>query len=223
MTQLRPVRSFLTTFGETTARPAAPTFAAPDFDVGGFADLSGDSQSAEPAFGLVDQSDEIRAELRAELEAGFEEKLAQEREAFDKERAEAAEKLTEARKTWAREEGVRLAASIKRNFDDNAQSMRDAVARLLTPFLTHKFLERSLSDFIDVLKNAAAEKDEPVIELHGPADLLEIVAERLSEDKIAVRTVETDTTDIAARIDNTLIESRMEEWVRRLRHGDDDQ
>ena len=51
-------------------------------------------------------------------------------------------------------------------------------------------------------------------------DLLDVARERLSQEQISLRTIETDGVDIAAKINSMLIETRMEEWVRRLRNGE---
>lgn len=214
MIQLRPVGSFLTRFDSQPAyqpEPAPPTPC-------GFLDDEPAASDPDELHSISEMEDQRQA-LRELIERECEEKFDEERRAWEEERQAFAEVFKDERRKWAEEEAERLSAEIKAEFEAGAQALREALARLLAPFLRRQFLEISLDDFIETLRSAAAdpERDKAYVELEGPPDLVDAVTEKLSRDNIACRAVTRDSFDITARIDNTIIESRMEEWVRSLK------
>jgi hypothetical protein len=224
MIQLRPIGSYLTKFDDKQA--AAEIFApAPSFDAAsaGFGAIAGTFEDERPDPAPDEREnlrENLREELRAEIERAFEEKLEDERKAFEDEREAFAQRLETERAAWVQEEGARIAESLHREIDGCLENLRCALARMLTPFLTHRALEQSLEDFLHVVRSAVADQENPLVELHGPADLLDIMREKLSHEQISIRAVESDAADISAQVNGALIETRMEEWVRRLRNGE---
>jgi hypothetical protein len=218
MIQLRPIGAYLTKFDEFKASPPVlesfsltPAIAAEEL------------QPVEPSIPeelLVEERERARSELREELEQEFENRLAKEREAFEKERESLAARFASEREAWSREEGARLGEEFHRNFEAFAASLRDTLAGLLTPFLTRHALEQSLADFVRLVASAASDQENAFVELRGPSDLLEVVSQKLAQENIPVRAIERESTDISARIDSTVLETRMEEWVQRLRNGE---
>ena len=215
MIQLRPIGSYLTNF-DVGITPTEPVFAvseaAPMFG------LEVDTPPSEDL--LAEEREKAREELRAELEQEYEAKLEEERQAFAKERDAFDQRLEALRATWVEEEGTRIAQVIQQDIESSIGKIRDAIGHVLAPFLTDSARTRSLEDFIETVRSAALDEANPLIELRGPPDLLEVTKERLSREQISLRTVETDSVDIAAKINSTLIETRMEEWVQRLRNGE---
>lgn len=181
-------------------------------------DLGADMPPSEEL--LAEEREKAREELRAELEREYEAKLEEERQAFEKEREAFDQRLEALRATWVEEEGKRIAQAIQQDLESSFGNIRDALAQILTPFLTHSALTHSLEDFIETVRSAALDEANPLVELKGPPDLLDVARERLSQEQISLRTIETDGVDIAAKINSMLIETRMEEWVRRLRNGE---
>ncbi|KAF2990650.1 hypothetical protein MJC1_02413 [Methylocystis sp. MJC1] len=215
MIQLRPIGSYLTKFDSGKAEiDSIPAIAetAPMFD------LDAHMPSSEDL--LAEEREKAREEVRAELERDYEVKLEDERQAFEKEREAFDQRLEALRATWMEEEGARIAQVIHQDIESCFENIRGALAHILTPFLTQNALTRSLDDFIEAVRSAALDQTNPLVELQGPPDLLEVARERLSQEQISLRTIETNSLDIAARINSTLIETRMEEWVRRLRNGE---
>lgn len=215
MIQLRPIGSYLTKFDAGT-REAEPVFAVPE--AAPMFDLGADMPPSEEL--LAEEREKAREELRAELEREYEAKLEEERQAFEKEREAFDQRLEVLRATWVEEEGTRIAQAIQQDLESSFGNIRDALAHILTPFLTHSALTHSLEDFIETVRSAALDEANPLVELKGPPDLLDVARERLSQEQISLRTIETDGVDIAAKINSMLIETRMEEWVRRLRNGE---
>lgn len=210
MMQLHPIGSYLTRFDKIEVC-AADALSWPESPAGDISELAAPLPPA-PDIALI-EAEAARNEIRAELEREFDKQIAKEREAF-------ADRLAAERALWANEEGVRLAEGIQRTLDEHAHGLRDAIGRLLAPFVTHHVLERSLYDFMDFVLAAAADREHPLIHIQGPSDLLEVARQRLSQENIAIRVTQRETVDIAAQIGDTLIETRMEEWMRRLRNGE---
>jgi hypothetical protein len=218
MIQLRPIGAYLTKFDEFKAPPPVlesfsltPAIAPEEL------------QPVEPSIPeelLAEERERARSDLRDELEREFESRLVKEQEAFANERETLVAKFASERESWSREEGARLAAELQRNFETFTELLRDTLAGLLTPFLTRHALEQSLADFVRLVASAASNQENAFVELRGPSDLLEVVSQKLAQENIAVRAIERESADISARIDSTVLETRMEEWVQRLRNGE---
>lgn len=155
----------------------------------------------------------VREQTRAEVERECDALLQQERERFEA-------RLDVERNRWSEEEGARLAMQFQHAIECSLVSLRETIGRLAGPFVTHAILQRGLSDFIDTVRAAFSDCENPLIHLHGPEDLVEIVSRRLALDDIAVRATIADAMDVRATIDNTVIETEMAEWITRLRNGE---
>lgn len=217
MKQLRPITSYLTSFDEQR-REIEESFLAPAFELSSPAPAI--IEAAPDLDSLAEEREKAREEIRSELDREFEAKLDEERKAFQKEREAFDQKLEAARATWVEQQGAKVADVIHKDIQACEENLRDALSRLLKPFLTHRALKQSLDDFVEAVSSVVADQANPVIELQGPADLLEVVCERLSREGVAIRATENGGADLVARINSTLIETRMDEWVRRLRDGE---
>ncbi|HEY8163089.1 MAG TPA: hypothetical protein VIF34_12605 [Methylocystis sp.] len=217
MKQLRPITSYLTSFDEQR-REIEESFLAPEFELSSPAPAI--IEAAPDLDSLAEEREKAREEIRSELDREFEAKLDEERKAFQKEREAFDQKLEAARATWVEQQGAKVADVIHKDIQACVENLRDALSRLLKPFLTHRALKQSLDDFVEAVGSVVADQANPVVELQGPADLLEVVCERLSREGVAIRATENDGADLVARINSTLIETRMDEWVRRLRDGE---
>ncbi|MGJ0391818.1 MAG: hypothetical protein ACR650_03535 [Methylocystis sp.] len=217
MKQLRPITSYLTSFDEQR-REIEESFLAPEFELSSPAPAI--IEAAPDLDSLAEEREKAREEIRSELDREFEAKLDEERKAFQKEREAFDQKLEAARATWVEQQGAKVADVIHKDIQACVENLRDALSRLLKPFLTHRALKQSLDDFVEAVGSVVADQANPVIELQGPADLLEVVCERLSREGVAIRATENGGADLVARINSTLIETRMDEWVRRLRDGE---
>jgi hypothetical protein len=208
VTLLRPVGSYLTRFDEERAVAERPRL-----------DIDADTQVISPVGDTDSDRDSGAAgqaeaeEIRAAVAAEFNALLEQERNGFE-------ERLAAERVLWADEEGARLAEQFHGALGECSIAVRSALECLLRPFVTHAILERSLADFMDAMRGALADRVNPVIQLYGPSDLLEIVRERLAQENISASATRMDTIDVKAIIDQTIIETRMKEWINRLRDGE---
>jgi hypothetical protein len=202
---LHPVASYLVRFDEPRAIVA---FEEP------FVGLAPcDRTNPEPTIEPAQEEDALEAalaECRAAARTEFEVELAQERQKFLAE-------MANERNRWASEEGSRLAAEFRSALKLCVDDVNEAVTRALTPFVAREVLERLLADFVDTVLVSLSDAGVPAVELCGPADLLAVIQEGLREANVAVRLTESRSNEIAARIGFTSIETRTEEWLRRIR------
>jgi len=224
---LRPVASYLTRFDEPT--PAAPPPGFGDgFSFVGAGGFGGDAPGAEaedapPLFGAeageaeeppAATAEDIEAELRERIEA---ELKAQFDAALEKEKADIADRIAAERRKWTMEEGARIGSLFHQALEVGVASIRSDLEHILEPFVTREILERLLKDFMMRLRARLADEDAPTLQLSGPPDLLEAISDKLKSEKITTSIVKNDGIDVSARIGSTLVETRMEEWLNRLR------
>ncbi len=151
----------------------------------------------------------VRTEERADAEWQLTEALAEQA------RTLRAEYETD-RKTWVEEQSDRIAAAMEERFAALNKQLGIAAARALRPFLFEQLIERSVTDLAACVERLTTDGTAPVFEITGPADLLERLAEKLGEHAAAVSFRPDDRTDIVVTAGETLIETRLREWVARL-------
>lgn len=120
------------------------------------------------------------------------------------------------RKTWVEGQSDRIAAAMDERFAALNKQLGIAAARALRPFLVEHLIERSVTDLATCVERLTTDGTAPVFEIAGPADLLERLAEKLGEHAAAVSFRPDDCTDIVVTAGETLIETRLREWVARL-------
>lgn len=209
----RSVAFYLTRFDEP--RPIAPLEPSPEpvFE----------PEAAEEII-LEERGPELTDELRAELvEEGRAAAMAEHEEALARERAGFVLRLENERRRWAREEGERLGEEFRHALDAFAARVGEDVERILEPFVTGEVRSRMLASLIERLRTLIADRDNPVVHLSGPTDLLDPLCEKLNGEGVATRIEDVGGVDVRARFDSTTIETRLEEWIGELRDGDDAQ
>lgn len=206
----RSVAFYLTRFDE----PSVIVAPEPEFFVA--------ETPEEPELVLEEPKPEIAEEMREQLlEEGRAAAKAEYDELTARERAGFVLRIENERRRWAREEGERLADEFRAALDQFAARVGDDVGRVLEPFVTREVRAQMLESLLQGLRAVIADRDEPVVHLSGPADLLEMVCEKLNGEGVATRVEDADGVDVRARIESTTIETRLEDWMRELRDEDD--
>jgi hypothetical protein len=173
-------------------------------------------EEPEPVEALTDV---LRAQL---VEEGRDSAKAEYDELIERERGEFDQRLEEERRRWAREEGARLGDRFRSALDELSTRLGDEVGRVLEPFVSREIRERMLVDLVERLRVALADRDDVVVRLSGPADLLDAVCEKLDREGIATRIEDVGGVELRARLDSTTIETRLGEWAEQLRARSDD-
>jgi phosphoserine phosphatase len=210
----RSVAFYLTCFDEPRplARPPEP-LPEPVFE-----------PEPEEEISFEERKPELTDELRAELvEEGRAAARAEHEEALARERAGFVLRLENERRGWAREEGERLGEAFRLALDEFAARIGEDVARVLEPFVTGEVREQMLASLMERLRTLLADRDDPVVHLGGPSDLVDAICEKLSAEGVATRIEDVGGLDVRARFESTTIETRLEEWIGELRDGDDAQ
>ena len=151
----------------------------------------------------------VRAEERADAEWQLTEALAEQAKSLRDEQEVA-------RKAWVEEQSDQIAAVIEERFATLSEQLGVAAARALRPFLVERLVDRSVEDLAACIGHLMTDGTAAPLEIAGPADLLERLAEKLGGHAAAITFRPDDRADIVVTASETLIETRLREWVARL-------
>ena len=154
-------------------------------------------------------SDEAADSRSAEINAEIEKKVVA---ALEEERRACESRLLLARDEWTSE----AADIFARKIDAAFTTLRDDIARVLTPFVSQEVFSRTFDQLLASIKKGLNDDAEPVIEIYAAADLVEKLKRSLSDRNIAIIAHESDQTDVRVKMGVTTIETSLEEWLRRL-------
>jgi len=211
----RSVAFYLPRFDEE--KIVAPEPPPPPFD---FVEAEPEAEivEAEPEDPRPILTDELREQLLEEGRAAAKPECD---EKIERERAASAQRLDEERRRWAREEGERLGRDFRDALGRFSARIGDDVERILEPFVVREIREKMLVSLIETLHVLLADRENPVVHLSGPVDLLDAICAKLQGEDIATRIDDVGGVDVRARLDATTIETRLGEWMAQLREGDD--
>lgn len=148
-------------------------------------------------------------EGREAAEREYEERLAEEHLKFQ-------QQLALERQVWIGDTGERLAEQIKSGLSEIARSLAETSAHLLVPFLSARIRDQALADIQAKLAILLARSDATTIDVHGPEDLLQELRNQLSDTSATVNFVVSTAADLRVSIDETVIETRIADWVATL-------
>ncbi len=151
----------------------------------------------------------VRAEERADAEWQQTEALAEQARLLHADHETA-------RQAWVEEQSDRLAAAIDTQFAALGERLGVAAARALRPFLVERLVDRSIDDLTTCIDRLLTDGTAPALEIAGPADLLDRLAEKLGGRADAIAFRPDHRVDIVVTAGETLIETRLREWVARL-------
>ncbi|MGE0630430.1 MAG: hypothetical protein AB7O43_21755 [Hyphomicrobiaceae bacterium] len=159
---------------------------------------------------------------------GFEEGRAAAQEQADSElmaaRADFDHRLEEARSVFSQAIAERLSVDLHRQLEQMQAALSDQVASALMPVLRLAFTEAAIRELADGIRTLAGDGEAVAIELSGPQEMVdrvwgryrELEGERASSSNPDVRFNYSDAADVRVRINDSIIESRLAEWIARL-------
>jgi hypothetical protein len=209
----RPIHHFLREFAsgedaspvlaQTAAPKAAPTAAAapaPDM----LASRLQDSYQQGVAAGRAQERQEIETQT-AELSIDFERRVEEVRSTFSKALAE------------------QLADEVRVGIERARLAMSTHVATALMPFLRAGVTEAAIASFVAELGDMVELTEGMSIEVACPRELVEPVREALGEamgrrgaPPGSVRCIPGDIAEVRVKVNDTVIETRLAEWLSRL-------
>lgn len=183
-------------------------------------ELSGDgSRRSERLFappGVEDAADvELRiseahargmAEGRAAAEAEFAAAAAAQAAGFE-------DKLAAERERWAVEQGAALGERCASAFDEMERRLAHTLGELLKPVLSESIRSRAMDELAAVLHGMLSKGEYATVVVSGPPDLLATMEARLAGSHPGMSFVPSDGMDVSVSIDETILETRIAAWI----------
>lgn len=206
-----PLARVLRDFGALTGR--APALPARNIaDAPGAVPRCSDSDTEALSARLAEAYRKGEEAGRAAVCSGHEQELAGLRENM-------AARLVEERERWTTEEGDRLAAELKAGIDEVEIRIAAQLANILAPFLSTKLCEAMVQDVSALISKMLSTGKHVQLRISGPEDLLDRVRDMLGPMPPRIEWEVNDKTDICVSVDETLIETDIERWLRRFPEG----
>ncbi len=158
---------------------------------------------------------DLDAVFESGRQAGLAEQQGLTQQELDRQRGESARVLDEARQRWAEEVAAPLATQISQALETLSESLADRVGRLLQPFLGTELRDAACRSLIAQIGPLLAGADGAAIRVSGPALLLATLRDVFPPGG-AVEFVENDQTEVTVVTTETIIETRIADWVGRL-------
>ncbi len=175
-------------------------------------DLSTPRNDVENATGYVSQTQpDISSPL--DITIAFERKIAT---VIEDERQAAAQRLQQAREDWNTEIADCLAIRFEHTMAMAIERLRDDIAGILRPFVSHEVYASALADVTDSLKKGLAGVVEPVIEVSAPGDLIDKLSGALADRDIKIIARESDDLDVVVHFGSTTVSTTLEKWLAQL-------
>ncbi len=203
MTKVLKVETFLEKFNKSPTNEAA-------FYTNQALEPRGDTQGEPEENSEVGANDVGELELRAALEGDYNARI-------EENRKELETILAQERRLWIGAESERVAASVRAGLDEIEAKLSQSVEKILTPFVCQMVVTAILGDFQERVRTLFGNRTSTVVEIRGPKDLSEIVAERLATSGIKTKAVADDSPELTVKINETELSTRIQEWLERVR------
>lgn len=210
----RPIHHFLKEFGSADTPPFQPPMPKPPAALA-------EALPEAPAPDLTTLR--IQEAYQQGLAAG----RALEREAAEAQAGELAvdfdRRLDETRGTFSTTLADTLAAELRAGIEAASARISTHAAAALVPFLRDGLTRAAIESFVKELGDIIDTTEGLVIEVSCPREIVDAVRERLGEAMArrgapagSVRCVPGDTPDIRVTLNETVIETRLSDWLARL-------
>lgn len=211
----RPIQHFLKEFGsgETNFQPPLAKLVS--------------AATAEAAAPSTPAPDMLAIKVEEAYQKGLAAGRALEREAMEAQAAELAvdfeRRLEGVRGTFSAALADNLAAELRTGIEAASMRLSSHVATALLPFLRDGITQAAITSFVRELGGMIDTTEGFSVEVACPKDIVDLVRERLAEAMAArgappgsVRCVPGNTADIRVTLNETVIETRLAEWLTRL-------
>lgn len=206
----RPVAEVLVRFGLRT--PIEPMEGA--LDESPCLPLPGPILADDCALSIELAQEEGNAEGAAEALAAA---CAEHEAALARERLLFETRLSDERAKWTQDESARLSQKIDLALAEIEADIAHSAARVLRFFLSETLRRKvveQLAHEVGVLLN---DKKHPIIKISGAEDLIDALRDKLSAFSAAIDYAPDRSTDVKVVADQTIIDSRIEAWIERIK------
>lgn len=136
---------------------------------------------------------------------------------IEAERARSAQHLTEARKSWARDEAERLAHAFDMAIAQAETRICDALARVLRPVLEEEARNGVVRVFAQNVRTLLGDPNAMRMSISGPADLLADLRLQLGELSDRITFIENQAPEVTLVAGETRLETQLDAWLRLIR------
>jgi len=212
----RPIHHYLKEFGSTeiSFHPPMPKPSAPAVE-------------AAPAPPSAPAPDVLAIRVQEAYQQGLAAGRALERDAADAQSAELAvdfhRRLDDARTNYSGTLAETLAAELRAGIEAASARISANAAMVLTPFMRDGLTRAAIASFAKELGDMIGTSEGLVVEVACPRDIADALREQLAEAMAkqgiaagSVRCVPGDTTDIRVTLNETVIETRLSDWLSRV-------
>lgn len=210
----RPIHHFLKEFGsgEASFQPPMPTL---------------DPQIVVPNVAMPPGPDPVEIQIQDAYQQGLEAGRAFEREQAETQAAELAidfdRRLDEARKTFSEKLAESLADEFRAGLEAARLSISGHVATILMPLLRNGLTQSAIQTFVAELDSMIESAEGVTVEVVCPRALMEPVRAALGEAMArrgappgTVRCILGESAEVRVAINDTVLETRLADWLSRL-------
>jgi len=121
------------------------------------------------------------------------------------------------RERWLAEQSSVLAEQLTTTWVQFESALAGTLARLLEPFLTGAIHQQAIREFILHLDAVVKEPTNAVLQISGPADLLDAIKAKVDVGPVAVQYVPNTRCEVRLTSDHAIVETQMAAWIKRLK------
>ena len=136
---------------------------------------------------------------------------------LEAERTYYAQQLELERYTWANREAEKLAEKVSTCLNEIETNIAAVTARILKPFLAENAHRQAIAELLDALETLIGKDQGMTLEIFGPADLLQLIREKLRDRNVAALFTPGDEIDVRVVAGQTILETSLGGWMDQLR------
>jgi hypothetical protein len=127
------------------------------------------------------------------------------------------EQLAAARREWTEVQSERVMSQLASVPGVLEAKITASLARVLRPIVLAEVRKQAVSDMRASIEKMMANSAQPAIEVSGPQDLLDALANAMSDIAVAVSYRADASCDLRVIAGDTVLETQMQEWASRLK------
>lgn len=172
--------------------------------------VSNSQAEKEPSVDIGELIAQARAEEAASAAVALEEAMRQK----DSEHAEA---LAAERARWVEAVASQFSVGLEASIAALRQTIEDKLSAVLEPFVIDEFARQALDEASSLIDDSFNVGGEVAICISGPQEMVEALSDRVGKRAASLKVVNNEDMDVSVVINDALIETRLSEWMARLK------
>ena len=124
-------------------------------------------------------------------------------------------RLQQAKSEWEAEFADRFVSELTAGLQAVKDDIADGVAMVLRRYIDEQIQSQILDDLTSTLDTILRDETISTLEITGPSHLLDLIKERLLDSVTSIVWNESDVSEVQIKVDNTLLETRIGDWLAR--------